>query len=91
MHLTTRIVLSIPILLSLAIAGCARMPTHDPLPSGTAITRLTSLDNGSPVAWDNAGTHIALSDGSIKIVSVSTGQNARISSEDAVALAWSPD
>jgi hypothetical protein len=61
------------------------------LPPGAAVTRLASLDSGSPVAWDSSGTHLAYNRNGIRIVSVATGETARIAPGNATAFAWSFD
>ena len=91
MHHSTRSALIMTTLLPFIVAGCARLPVNGTLFPGVAVTRLASIEHGSPVAWNGAGTEIAFCDNGIRVISIPQGKTERIAAGTAVTLAWSPD
>lgn len=71
-------------------SGCSRLPVTGQLPSNLTATKITDLDETSPMAIAPDGRVVAISSSGLKLLYLPTGQQVEVSGTTPREVAWSP-
>ena len=71
-------------------SGCSRLPVTGQLPSNLTATKITDLDETSPMAIAPDGRVVAISSSGLKLLHLPTGQQVEVSGTTPREVAWSP-